>query len=166
MANAKHPITPAIRALRAAGVSFEPRLYDYAPHGGTARSAAMLGLDEHAVIKTLVLETEQGSPLLVLMHGDLRVCTKKVAQVTGAKSVRPCDPSVAEKHTGYLVGGTSPFGTRKPLAVYMQRSVTALPKLVINAGKRGFLVEMTPEAILEALAPVLVDVAQDAPTLP
>lgn len=165
MAKAKHPVTPAIRALRAAGVSYEPRLYDYAPHGGTGRSAAELGIDEHAVIKTLVLETERGTPLVVLMHGDRRVCTKKVAQVVGAKSVKPCEPSVATKHTGYLVGGTSPFGILKALPIYMEQSITALPRLVINAGKRGFLVEMTPAAVLEALSPALVDVAQAAPSV-
>ncbi len=162
MGKAKHPVTPAIRALRAARVSFEPRLYDYAPHGGTERSAQQLGLDEHAVIKTIVLETEQGSPLLVLMHGDRRVSTKKVARVLGAKSVKPCEPSVATKHTGYLVGGTSPFGTRKTLPIYMEQSITALGRLVINAGKRGFLVEMTPAAVVEALSPTLVEVAEDA----
>ncbi len=159
MGKAKHPVTAAIRALRAAGVSFEPRLYDYAPHGGTERSAQELGLDEHAVIKTIVLETEQGSPLLVLMHGDRRVSTKRVAQLVGAKSIKPCDPSVATKHTGYLVGGTSPFGTRKALPIYMERTITTLPRLVINAGKRGFLVEMTPAAVVQVLSPTLVDVA-------
>jgi len=162
MGKAKYPVTAAIRALRTAGLSFEPRLYDYAPHGGTERSAQLLGLDEHAVIKTIVLETEQGSPLLVLMHGDRRVSTKKVAHVVGAKSVKPCEPSAATKHTGYLVGGTSPFGTRKTLPIYMQQSITTLPRLVINAGKRGFLVEMTPAGVVEALSPALVDVAEDA----
>lgn len=164
MGKAKVPVTPAIRALRAAGVAFEPRLYDYVEHGGTERSAELLGIEEHAVIKTIVLETEHGSPLLVLMHGDRRVSTKKVARVVGAKSVRPCDPNVATKHTGYLVGGTSPFGTRKTLPTYMEQSIGALPRLVINAGKRGFLVEMTPAALAQALPVVLVDVAEHAPS--
>ncbi|MGH1341956.1 MAG: Cys-tRNA(Pro) deacylase [Nannocystales bacterium] len=164
MGKAKHPVTSAIRALRAASVSFEPREYEYTPHGGTQRSAQMLGLDEHAVIKTIVLETETGNPLLVLMHGDRRVSTKKVARVVGAKSIKPCEPSVATKHTGYLVGGTSPFGTRKTLPIYMQQTITALPRLVINAGKRGFLVEMTPADVVEALSPSLVDVAEHAPS--
>ena len=160
VAKTKHPVTPAIRALRAAGVAFTPRPYDYVEHGGTQRSAQALGVDEHAVIKTIVLETEHAEPLVVLMHGDRRVSTKKVAKVVGAKSVKPCDPAVVTKHTGYLVGGTSPFGTRKALGVYMQSSIADLERVVINGGKRGFLVELTPSDIVTVLAPRLVDVAE------
>ncbi len=159
MGKTKHPVTPAVRALRAAGVSFEPRPYEYAPHGGTERSAEALGMDEHAVIKTIVLEREDGTPLIVLMHGDRRVSTKKLAKVVGAKSIKPCDPAVATKHTGYLVGGTSPFGTRKALPVYMQESIASLSRVVINGGKRGFLVELAPDDIVKAIDPTLADVA-------
>lgn len=116
-------------------------------------------MDEHAVIKTIVLEREDSAALIVLMHGDRRVCTKKVARVVGARSVKPCDPAVVTKHTGYVVGGTSPFGTRKALPVYMQQSIASLPRVVINGGKRGFLVELSPGDIIEALAPTLADVA-------
>ena len=164
MAKIKHPVTPAVRALRTAGVAFEPRLYDYAEHGGTERSAAALGMDEHAVIKTIVLEDEDAKPLVVLMHGDRRVSTKKVAKIVGARSIKPCDPAIVTKHTGYLVGGTSPFGTRKALPVYMQESIAALPHVVINGGKRGFLVELRPSDIVEVLDPALVDVAEDVST--
>lgn len=164
MAKIKHPVTPAVRALRTAGVAFEPRLYDYVEHGGTERSAAALGMDEHAVIKTIVLEDEDAKPLVVLMHGDRRVSTKKVAKIVGARSIKPCDPAIVTKHTGYLVGGTSPFGTRKALPVYMQESIAALPHVVINGGKRGFLVELRPSDIVEVLDPALVDVAEDVST--
>ncbi|MCR9159718.1 MAG: Cys-tRNA(Pro) deacylase [Nannocystaceae bacterium] len=159
MGKTKHPVTPAVRALRAAGVSFEPRPYAYVEHGGTQRSAEALGMDEHAVIKTLVLERDDGAPIVVLMHGDRRVSTKRVAKEIGAKSVRPCDPAVVTKHTGYVVGGTSPFGTRKSLPVIMQASIAALPRVVINGGKRGFLVELTPQDMIAALDPMLADVA-------
>ena len=161
MAKVKHPVTPAVRALRAAGVSFEPRPYAYVEHGGTERSAAELGIDEHAVIKTIVLEDESTKPMVVFMHGDRRVSTKKLAKVTGARKIEACDPAVVTKHTGYLVGGTSPFGTRKPLPVYMQETIAALPTIVINGGKRGFLVELTPDDLVKVLGPTVVDVAED-----
>ena len=161
MAKVKHPVTPAVRALRAAGVSFEPRPYAYIEHGGTERSAAALGIDEHAVIKTIVLEDENAKPLVVLMHGDRRVSTKKLAQVVGARAIEPCTPAVVTKHTGYLVGGTSPFGTRKPLPIYMQETIAAIPRVAINGGKRGFLVELTPDDIVKVLGPTLVDVIED-----
>ncbi len=156
----KHPVTPAVRALRAAGVAFEPRPYDYVEHGGTQHSAQALGIDEHAVIKTIVLQDERSKPLIVLMHGDRRVSTKKVAKAVGAKSIRPCDPDIVTRHTGYLVGGTSPFGTRKSLPVYMQETIGALPRVVINGGKRGFLVELAPQSIIAVLSPTLADVAE------
>lgn len=155
----KHPVTPAIRALRAAKVSFEPRLYAYEAHGGTQRSAAELGVEEHRVIKTIVLETDEGTPLIALMHGDLQVSTKKLARLRDAKSVRPCDPAVALKHTGYQVGGTSPFGTRRTIDVYMHEGIAALPRVLINGGKRGFLVELDPSDIVRVLSPTLADVA-------
>lgn len=164
MPKAKHPVTAAIRALRAAKVLFEPRLYDYVEHGGTRRSAAELGVEEHAVIKTLVLENERGEPLLVLMHGDQRVSTKRLARLLGVKTIKPCDPAVATKHTGYLVGGTSPLGTRRTMDVYMQSSICALPRVVINGGKRGFLVELCPGELVRVLSPQLVDVADDSST--
>lgn len=157
---AKVPVTPAIRALRAAGVQFEPRIYDYVEHGGTQRSASELGVDEHAVIKTIVLETDASKPLIVLMHGDQRVSSKSMARLLGVKSVRPCEPAVATKHTGYQVGGTSPFGTRKAIPIYMQASIAALPTVVINGGKRGVLVEMASKDIVGVLAPTLVDAAE------
>ncbi|MEM6992406.1 MAG: Cys-tRNA(Pro) deacylase [Myxococcota bacterium] len=161
MGKDRHPVTPAIRVLRHAGVAFVPRLYDYVERGGTAHSSAELGVDEHRVIKTIVCETETKAPLVVLMHGDRKVSTKALARVMGVKTVRPCEPDVAGKHTGYVVGGTSPFGTRRPLPVYMQQSITALPKVVINGGKRGFLVEIAPQDIVAVLAPTLVDVATE-----
>ncbi len=161
MVKPKHPITPAVRALRAADVAFEPRLYDYVERGGTQHSAAQLGLDEHAVIKTLVLQDERAQPLIVLMHGDQRVSTKRLARILEVKTIKPCEPAVATKHTGYLVGGTSPFGTRQRMPVYMQSSICALPRVAINGGKRGFLVELTPQDLVRVLGPELVDVADD-----
>ncbi|MEM6289967.1 MAG: Cys-tRNA(Pro) deacylase [Myxococcota bacterium] len=160
MGKLKVPVTAAVRALRAAKVSFEPRLYDYVEHGGTERSAAELGIEEHAVIKTIVLETDEKAPLIVLMHGDQRVSGKTMARLLGVKTVRPCEPSVATKHTGYLVGGTSPFGTKKAVPVYMQASIADLERVVINGGKRGFLVELDPRDLVAVLSPTLVDAAE------
>ncbi len=160
MGKLKVPVTPAVRALRAAGVSFQPRLYDYVEHGGTERSAAELGVEEHVVIKTIVLETDEKAPLIVLMHGDQRVSSKSMARLLGVKTVRPCEPATATKHTGYLVGGTSPFGTRKTIPVYMQQSISTLARVFINGGKRGFLVEMAPQDIVAVLAPTLVDASE------
>ena len=157
MAKARHPVTPAVRALRAAGVSFVAHEYDYVEKGGTAQSSAQLGVPEHIVIKTIVLETEHKDPLIVLMHGDRRVSTKSMARHLGVKLVRPCEPAVVTKHTGYLVGGTSPFGTRRALPVYVPPSVIALPRLFINGGKRGFLVEVDGVALVEVLRPAVVE---------
>ncbi len=159
MAKQKIPATPAVRALRAAKVEFKPCLYQYQEHGGTRVAARELGVDEHLTVKTLVMEDERGRPLLVLMHGDREVSTKKLARHLGVKWVRPCDPKTANKHTGYLVGGTSPFGTRKRLPVYVEKGVLDLPVIYINGGKRGFLVEMAPSDLARLLGPEPVEVA-------
>lgn len=154
-------MTPAIRALRAAKVEFVPRLYDYVEKGGTRHSSAEIGMPEHAVIKTIVLQTDEGEVLLVLMHGDRKVSTKQLARHLGVKTVEPCTPEVANKHTGYLVGGTSPFGTRRELPVYMEASIATLDRIAINGGKRGFLVEMNPADIAKVVDAKPVDVAVD-----
>ena len=152
--------TPAIHFLRRKGVAFTEHEYRYEEHGGTRVSARELGVDEHAVVKTLVMEDERQQPLIVLMHGDCEVSTKQLARQIGRKSVTPCEPAVASKHTGYLVGGTSPFGTRKTLPVYAERTIMELPRLFINGGRRGFLLSMTPGDLITALAPTLVEVKQ------
>ena len=159
MAKEKFPVTPAIRMLRSKKIPFNLRTYTYEDRGGTSVSARELHVDEHMVIKTLVMEDEKKRPLIVLMHGDRQVSTKNLARTLGVKSINPCDPQVAQKHTGYLVGGTSPFGTRKSLKVFMESSIMSLPKILINAGKRGLLAEMTPDDLIKALDPVTVDVA-------
>ncbi|PYS96297.1 MAG: Cys-tRNA(Pro) deacylase, partial [Acidobacteria bacterium] len=146
-----YPVTPAVRLLREKKVAFEPRLYDYVERGGTRHSAEALGVDEHAVVKTLVMETDAHKPLIVLMHGDREVSTKQLARALGVKSVHPCDFAQAQKHTGYLVGGTSPFGTRAHLPVYVERTIFELPVIYINGGKRGFLVEIEPRVLREVL---------------
>ncbi|HQA33893.1 MAG TPA: Cys-tRNA(Pro) deacylase [Casimicrobium huifangae] len=153
------PITQAVRALRSAKVGFTPHLYDYVEHGGTAHSAASLGVDEHTVIKTIVLEDERKQPLICLQHGDREVSTKNLARAIGCKTITPCTPEVANRHTGYLVGGTSPFGTRKPIPIYLQESITALPRIFINGGKRGFLVGIAVDDLVRVLKPTLVDAA-------
>ena len=152
------PVTPAVRALRAAGVAFTDHLYDYEDKGGTAVSARELGVDEHSIVKTLVMEDDRGQPLIVLMHGDMQVSTKELARLLGTKSVRPCSPEAAAKHSGYLVGGTSPFGTRARMPVYMEETISALPKIYVNGGKRGYLVGLTPDDVRRLLAPRLVRV--------
>jgi Cys-tRNA(Pro) deacylase len=153
------PITPAIRVLREKKVSFTPHLYDYVERGGTAHSAASLGIDEHIVIKTIVLEDEKKRPLICLQHGDRDVSTKSLARAIAVKTVSPCDPEVANRHTGYMVGGTSPFGTRKQIPIYLERSIAALQLIYINGGKRGFLVSISPTELVRVLAPTLVDAA-------
>jgi Cys-tRNA(Pro) deacylase len=156
----KYPVTPAVRVLQAAGIAFAPHLYDYVEKGGTRHSAEALGVDEHAVVKTLVMEDEQKKPLIILMHGDREVATGLLAKAIGAKSVRPCDPTVAQKHTGYQVGGTSPFGTRTPnIPVYAERTLFDLSTLYINGGKRGFLVSLSPDALTTVLNAISVDAA-------
>jgi Cys-tRNA(Pro) deacylase len=143
--------TPATQWLRAAGVAFTTHVYDYVEHGGTAESARQLGWPEHAVIKTLVMQNERAEPLVVLMHGDRQVSTKNLARAIGAKSVEPCKPDVAQRHSGYLVGGTSPFGTRKTMPVYVEATVLALPDLLINGGRRGVLLALKPVVLSEVL---------------
>jgi len=145
--------------LRENKVDLILRPYKYEEKGGTAVSARELGVDEHLVIKTLVMEDENRRPLIILMHGDKQVSTKSLARVLGVKSVQPCEPAMANKHTGYMVGGTSPFGTRKQLTVYVERTILDLPKIYINAGKRGLLAEMAPSELNRILKPVVVEVA-------
>jgi len=154
-----HPITPAVRVLRQHQVAFEPHLYDYVEHGGTSRSSNALGIDEHQVVKTLVFETDAKHPLIVLMHGDKQVSTKSLARHLGVKSITPCKPEVAEKWTGYVVGGTSPFGTRTKIPVFVERTILALERIWINGGKRGFLVAIEPKVLVDVLAPDAVSVA-------
>jgi Cys-tRNA(Pro) deacylase len=154
-----YPVTPAIRVLREKRVAFEPHLYDYVEHGGTRHSAESLGVDEHAVVKTLVMETDAKKPLIVLMHGDREVSTKQLARHLGVKSIHPCDFAQAQKHTGYLVGGTSPFGTRARMPVYVERTIFDLPVIYINGGKRGFLVSIDPEVLRDVLKVDEVEVA-------
>jgi Cys-tRNA(Pro) deacylase len=156
------PVTPAIRVLRAKQIAFTPQLYEYVEHGGTRVSAEALGLPEHQIVKTLVMETERKAPLIILMHGDREVSTKNLARLMGVKQVTPCLPEVAQKHTGYLVGGTSPFGTRKPLPTYVQQTIFDLPCIAINGGKRGFLVMIDPQDLRKAFEVIAVDVAIDA----
>jgi len=158
MAKEKVPVTPAVRQLRAAGVEFSEHLYQYEEKGGTAVSARELGVDEHAVVKTLVMEDERKNPLIVLMHGDCQVSTRELARVIGVKLITPCTPDAAGRHSGYLVGGTSPFGTKKSMPVYLEESVTALPKIYLNGGKRGFLVGLDPAEVVRLLQPLLVKV--------
>ena len=143
--------TPATQWLRAHGVVFSEHPYDYVEHGGTAESARQLGADEHAVVKTLVMQDEKAAPLIVLMHGDRQVSTKNLARAIGAKSVEPCKPEVANRHSGYLVGGTSPFGTRKTMPVYVEQGILALPRILINGGRRGYLVGLEPSVLTTVL---------------
>jgi len=155
-------VTPAIRVLRAAGVDFTPCPYEYVPRGGAQASSAALGVDRHAVIKTLVMQTQDKTPLLVLMHGDREVSTRALARAIEARSVTPCAPRDADRHTGYQTGGISPFGTRKALPVYLQRTIADLPQIWINGGKRGLLVNLTPTDLIAILKPTLVDVTQSS----
>jgi len=157
----KPPVTPAVRALRAAGVIFTDHLYDYEEKGGTAVSARELGVGEHSVVKTLVMESEDKQPMVVLMHGDKQVSTKELARVIGVKSIQPCNPETANRHTGYMVGGTSPFGMRKQMPVYMEKTILDLPRIYINGGKRGYLVGVALADVTMILAPKLVSIAID-----
>ncbi len=159
MDKTKYPVTPAVRLLREKRIVFEPHIYAYEEHGGTKRSAEELQVDEHAVIKTLVMETESREPLIVLMHGDREVSTRELARTLGIKRVSPCDPDVAQKHTGYQIGGTSPFGTRKALAVYAEKTIFDLPVIYINGGKQGFLVSIHSNDLRRALTVLEVNVA-------
>ena len=144
--------TPATQMLKAAGVAYTEHPYDYVEHGGTAESAKQLGVDEHSVVKTLVMQDEKAQPLIVLMHGDRSVSTKNLAREIGAKSVEPCKPEVAQRHSGYLVGGTSPFGLKKAMPVYVEATVLALPRICINGGRRGYLVGIAPQVLVQVLS--------------
>lgn len=154
--------TPATKFLKANKVSYTSHPYAYEEHGGTKVSARELGVDEHAVIKTLIFEDEQAKPLIVLMHGDCKVSTKELARQVACKKIEPCKPEVANRHTGFLVGGTSPFGTKKKMPVYLEKSILDLGKIYINGGKRGYLVAIDPQDILRTLQPKLVEVALSA----
>jgi len=158
MSKEKTPITAAVRQLRAEKVAFSDHLYNYEEKGGTAVSSRELGVDEHCVIKTLIMEDESKKPLIVLMHGDMQVSTKELARIIGVKQISPCSPDVARKHSGYMVGGTSPFGTRRPMPVYMEESIAVFEKIYINGGNRGYLVGLAPAEIIRVLKPVIVKV--------
>lgn len=149
----------AIRALRAGDVAFTPHLYPWEAHGGTAASSKALGVDEHQVIKTLIFEDEAKKPLCILMHGDREVSAKNLARQIGCKETGPCKPDVADKHSGYQVGGTSPFGLRRAMPIYLERTIAELPEIYINGGARGFLVALAPADLIRLLKPTLVDVA-------
>jgi len=151
--------TPATQFLRKASIVFTEHPYDYEEQGGTKVSARELGVDEHAVVKTLVMQNEAAKPLIVLMHGDCTVSTKNLARQIGCKSVTPCAPEIAQKHSGYLVGGTSPFGTKKRLPIYVEKTILDLPKIYINGGKRGYLVGIAPNALIVHLNAVAVECA-------
>lgn len=152
MAKTRHVSeTPATQLLRQHRIEFGEHPYEYVDHGGTGESARQLGVDEHSVVKTLVMEDEKAQPLIVLMHGDRQVSTKNLARQTGRKSVQPCKPEVAQRHSGFMVGGTSPFGTRKRMPVYVEDSVLALPRIYINGGRRGFLVSLDPAVLVTLL---------------
>ena len=158
MGREKIPATSAVRDLRAHNVEFTDHLYPYEEKGGTSVSARELGVPEHAVVKTLVMEDEDKKPMLVLMHGDLKVSTRELARVIGAKGVSPCNPETANRHSGYVVGGTSPFGTRKKMPVFMEETILELPKIYINGGRRGYLVGIAPQDVVRVLAPRMVKV--------
>jgi len=153
------PETPATIFLRQHGIAHSNHLYAYEEHGGTKVSARELNVDEHAVVKTLVMEDENGKPLIVLMHGDCKVSTKELARQSGRKRIEPCKPEVANRHTGFMVGGTSPFGTKKQMPIFIEKSILDLPLIYINGGRRGFLVGVHPHDILRALSPTVVEAA-------
>lgn len=159
MTKEKIPSSPAILALKAQSAVFTLHTYKYEERGGTRVSARELGVDEHCVVKTLIMEDESANPLIILMHGDKEVSTKALARSIGTKSIVPCRPDIAQKHTGYKVGGTSPFGTRKKMPIYMERTIADLPTILINAGSRGLLARMAPAEVVRILNPVFVSVA-------
>ena len=162
MSDDRLSVTPAMRVLREFGVEFSTHTYKYEAQGGTAASSLALGVAEHSIVKTLIMEDETRAPLIVLMHGDKQVSTKNLARAIGAKSIQPCKPDVADKHSGYQIGGTSPFGTRRVMPVYVERGITLLPRIWINGGRRGFLVAFDPRELVRVLEPTLVEVAIDA----
>jgi Cys-tRNA(Pro) deacylase len=156
----KFPVTSAVRFLRENQVDFIERPYKYEEHGGTETAAKELGVDEHLVIKTLVMEDDEKKPFIILMHGDREVSTKALARAIGVKAVNPCSPEIALKHTGYMVGGISPFGTKKPLQVYVEESILSLPKILINAGRKGLLCEVSPSDLARVLRLIPVRVSR------
>lgn len=158
MGKDKTVVTAAVRTLRASGVKFSEHPYRYEERGGTRVSARELGVDEHAVVKTLIMEDDRKNPFVVLMHGDREVSTKSMARVLGVKNVRPCSPETAQRHSGYLVGGTSPFGTKRTMPVCMEETILGVEKVYINGGRRGYLVGLDPRELLRLLNPVLVRV--------
>jgi len=151
--------TPATALLAKSGVTYTEHEFEYREHGGTSHSSACLNVPEHQVVKTLIMENEKGEPLVVLMHGDCKVSTKELARQAGMKRISPCKPETATRHSGYLIGGTSPFGTRKEMPVFLERSVLELPRIYINGGRRGYLLGMDPAQLARVLSPKLVDVA-------
>ncbi len=155
----KHSETPATKVLKQHDVVYTEHIYDYVEHGGTAVSSSSLGVDEHHVVKTLIFEDERRQPLCVLMHGDRKVSTKELARQIGAKRVAPCKPEDATRHSGYMVGGCSPFGLRKPMPVFMEKTILDLDRILINGGKRGFLVGMPPAEVVRLVSPTLVNAA-------
>jgi Cys-tRNA(Pro) deacylase len=159
MSKERIPVTNAIRVLREHGVAWTDHPYTYEERGGTEVSARELGVPEHQVVKTLVMEDDRRQPMIVLMHGDREVSTKNLARHLGVKSVTPCPPVVADRHSGYQVGGTSPFGTKRAMPVYMQSTIADLPRAYINGGRRGYLIGLTPSDVVRVLKPVLVDIA-------
>ena len=155
----KTSATPATVFIAKHGVAFTEHHFEYVEHGGTAHTSSALGVPEHQVVKTLIMEDEKGEPLVVLMHGDRKVSTKELARAAGVKRIAPCKPETATRHSGYLIGGTSPFGTRKSMPVYLERSVLDLPRIYINGGRRGYLLGMDSSELVRLLSPVLVEVA-------
>ena len=162
----KTPITAAVRLLKAENVAFTDHLYTYEEKGGTPVPARELGVPEHNVVKTLIMEDDRKQPLVVLMHGDCQVSTKNLARTIGVKHVGPCTPETAERHTGYRVGGTSPFGTRRSLPVYMEKTILDLDRIYINGGHRGYLLGIAPTDVVRVLKPTLVEVAIPKGSLP
>ena len=160
MAKEKHPVTQAIRALKAAKVAFDSHPYKYEEKGGTAHFAQEIGVDEHLVIKTLIMEDNKKQPMIVLMHGDREVSTKALARQIGSKSVQPCQPQVADRHSGYQVGGTSPFGTKRKMPVFCEATILELPRIYINGGKRGFIISIQTEDMVKLLQPTAVTASQ------
>lgn len=159
MKSEKYPVSQAVRHLREHNIEFSAHVYSYVDHGGTKIAAEQLGIEEHKIIKTIVMEDESKKPLIVLMHGDREVSAQLLARRIGAKRITPCDPKDVTKHTGYIVGGTSPFGTKTKLPTYMEKSILDIDTAYINGGKRGFLVGLTPNDVLKSLAPTVVEVA-------
>lgn len=157
-----YPITPAIRVLREKKIEFTPHVFEYVEKGGTKLSSEVLGVDEHAVVKTLIFETNEKKPLIVLQHGDFQVSTKELARILNVKTIAPVSPERANKLTGYLIGGTSPFGTKTKLPVYAEKTIFDLEKIYINGGRRGFLIEIEPRVLRDALEIEAVEVRQNA----